>query len=277
MKKPNSLSLCLSTVLLVSLAFSSAAAETAKASRISTDAVLTKAIQNAFSDHFEFRNVTVSVQDREAILEGSVETIREKLRAEAIARTDPKILGLRDYLAVIPTVAEPDAELRTKLIDLLRYEGSEFGIQVNNLDVAVREGNVIVSGEVSRFPDKEWALAVIEQTPGVRNIRDEIRVQPYSEIDEDLEVQAAKAFYADPVLKKSATNPQNDIRVVVQGGVVRLYGLVRTTAERHLAEVRERQLPGVITVENYLIVEDPSEQALTEKCYPLPNPEASKD
>jgi len=43
----------------------------------------------------EFRNVTVAVDDRVALLQGSVETYREKMDAERLARKHHGIEGVR--------------------------------------------------------------------------------------------------------------------------------------------------------------------------------------
>lgn len=40
----------------------------------------------------------------------------------------------------------------------------------------------------------------------------------YSEIGGDSQVQAAKAIYADPGFRKSATDPQAPVRIVAEGG-----------------------------------------------------------
>ena len=48
----------------------------------SKDAVLTQQLQQDFSNRLEFRNVTVAVDDRVALLQGSVETYREKGQGE---------------------------------------------------------------------------------------------------------------------------------------------------------------------------------------------------
>jgi len=51
----------------------------------SKDAVLTQQLQQDFSNRLEFRNLTVAVDDRVALLQGSVETYREKMDAERLA------------------------------------------------------------------------------------------------------------------------------------------------------------------------------------------------
>src|ERR1019366_7283182 len=70
----------------------------------SKDAVLTQQLQQDFSNRLEFRNLTVAVDDRAAMLQGSVETYREKMDAERLARKHHGIEGVRDFIAVQPVI-----------------------------------------------------------------------------------------------------------------------------------------------------------------------------
>src|SRR5579884_4183611 len=118
MRKLNRLFLCLSLALLLVLCAPVAAK--AVTSTPNTDAVLAQQLQKEFADHFEFRNITANVDDRIATLQGSVESYRDKLEAEKLARKQNKIEGIRDYIAVVPVVDVSDSELQTKLADRLR-------------------------------------------------------------------------------------------------------------------------------------------------------------
>ncbi|MGO9347541.1 MAG: BON domain-containing protein, partial [Terriglobales bacterium] len=88
----------------------------------SKDAVLTQQLQQDFSNRLEFRNVTVAVDDRVALLQGSVETYREKMDAEHLARKHHGIEGVRDFIAVQPIVPVSDQELRETIANRLRYD-----------------------------------------------------------------------------------------------------------------------------------------------------------
>jgi hyperosmotically inducible protein len=269
MRKLNGLFLCLSLSLLLGFAAPAVAATTpAATSTANADAVLTQELQKEFSDHVELRNLTVNVDDRVATLEGSVESYREKVEAEKLARKHHKIEGIRDYITVVPTMDIADSELQSKLADRLRYDRIGYGIQFNNLELAVKNGVVTVSGEVPTYPDKASALAIVEDTAGVRDVKDEIKVLPLSSFDDDLRVRTAKAIYGDRALRKYALDPQAPIRIVVDDGHVKLYGVVDNDLDKHVAELRARDVSGVFSVENNLLVSNPHEQKVAESTSP---------
>src|SRR5580693_4726831 len=94
----------------------------------------------------------------------------------------------------------------------------------------------------------------LEDTPGVRDVRDEINVLPLSEFDDELRVRTAMATYRDPALQKYSLDPQAPIRIVVENGNVRLYGVVDSAMDKQIAEMRAREVFGVFSVENHLLV-----------------------
>jgi hyperosmotically inducible periplasmic protein len=220
----------------------------------STDAVLTQQLQQDFSKRIEFRNVTVAVDDRVALLQGSVETYREKMDAERLARKHHGIEGVRDFIAVQPVVPVSDQELRETIANRLRYDRIGYGITFNNFQVGVRDGVVTIAGDARSYPDKASALSIVEDTPGVRDVRDEIKVLPLSEFDDELRVRTAMAIYRDPVLQKYSLDPQAPIRIVVENGNVKLYGVVDSAMDKQIAEMRAREVAGVFSVENHLLV-----------------------
>jgi len=218
------------------------------------DAVLTQQLQQDFSNRLEFRNLTVAVDDRVALLQGSVETYREKMDAERLARKHHGIEGVRDFIAVQPVVPVSDQELRETIANRLRYDRVGYGITFNNFEVAVKDGVVTIAGDARSYPDKASALGIVEDTPGVRDVRDEINVLPLSEFDDELRVRTATAIYRDPALQKYSLDPQAPIRIVVENGNVKLYGVVDSAMDKQIAETRAREVAGVFSVENHLRV-----------------------
>src|ERR1700692_155048 len=211
---------------LLGISGSALGSDVGTATAASKDAVLTQRLQQDFSNHLDFRNVTVVVDDRVALLQGSVETYREKMDAERLARKHHGIEGLRDFIAVQPIVPVSDQELRETVANRLRYDRIGYGITFNNFEVSVKDGVVTIAGDARSDPDKVSALGIVEDTPGVRDVRDEINVLPLSEFDDELRVRTAMAIYHDPALQKYSLDPQAPIRIVVENGNVKLYGVV---------------------------------------------------
>ena len=240
--------------LLLGISGSALGSDVGTATATSKDAVLTQQLQQDFSNNMEFRNVTVAVEDRVALLQGSVETYREKMDAERLARKRHGIEGLRDFIAVQPVVPVSDQELRETIANRLRYDRIGYGIMFNNFEVDVRDGVVTIAGDARSYPDKASALGIVEDTPGVRDVRDEINVLPLSEFDDELRVRTAMAIYRDPALQKYSLDPQAPIRIVVENGNVKLYGVVDSSMDKQIAETRAREVAGVFSVENHLLV-----------------------
>ena len=220
------------------------------------DAVLARQLQQDFSNHFEFHKVAVTVDDRVALLKGSVETYREKMEAEHLARKHHGIEGVRDFIAVEPIVPVSDQELHETIANRLRYDRIGYGIMFNNFEIGVKDGVVTITGDARTYPDKASALAIVEDTPGVRDVKDEINVLPLSQFDDELRVRTAMAIYQDPALQKYSLDPQAPIRIVIENGNVKLYGVVDSPMDKQIAEMRAREVPGVFSVENHLMVAD---------------------
>jgi hypothetical protein len=88
----------------------------------------------------------------------------------------------------------------------------------------------------------------------VKDLNDEIQVDPPSPMDDEIRLRVARAVYGFPSLNKYAINPANPIRISVQGGHVTLYGVVDSKADKDIAYMQANQVPGVFSVQNNLQV-----------------------
>ena len=101
---------------------------------------------------------------------------------------------------------------------------------------------------------------MVSTTPGVKDVVDNIEVDPVSIMDDQTRLAVARAIYGYPALQKYATDPARPIRISVQNGHVELYGTVDSKADRDLAYMRANQVPNVFSVKNYLqVAGQPSE------------------
>jgi osmotically-inducible protein OsmY len=90
--------------------------------------------------------------------------------------------------------------------------------------------------------------------PGVKDVIDNIKLEPVSQFDDGLRLRTARAIYGDTVLSKYAIDPAQPIRIIVANGHVTLYGTVDSAMDKQVAGLRANQLPGVFSVDNRLIV-----------------------
>jgi len=72
--------------------------------------------------------------------------------------------------------------------------------------------------------------------------------------DDNLRVSLANTIYSTPTLQKYASDPQAPIRIAVKNGNVELHGVVLNDADRQMAYMQARSVPGVFSVKNELIV-----------------------
>ena len=97
-------------------------------------------------------------------------------------------------------------------------------------------------------------MAIIETTPGVRELMDDIQVQPTSIFDDELRVRLARAIYGHPAMQKYAVDPVAPIRIVVNNGHVTLAGVVDSQFDKQIAETQAKSVPDVFSVDNQLVV-----------------------
>jgi len=158
-----------------------------------------------------------------------------------------------------PTV--PDAQLKEKLAEKLAYDRVGYGTTTfNAIGVNVQNGVVTLGGHAYSYPDKDSAVAMVSTYPGVKDVVDEIEVDPTSIMDDQTRLAVARAIYGYPSLNKYAIDPAKPIRISVQNGHVSLYGMVDSKGDRDAAYLRANGVPGVFSVKNYLqVAGQPSE------------------
>ena len=121
--------------------------------------------------------------------------------------------------------------------------------------MAIKEIVVTVTGDDRTGVGRDEALADIYNQPGVKDVINEIALEPVSIFDDGLRLRAARVIYRDPVLSKYAIDPAKPIRIIVDNGHVTLYGSVDSVMDKQVAGIRANQLFGAFSVENKLVVE----------------------
>jgi hyperosmotically inducible periplasmic protein len=208
----------------------------------------------------QFKDIQVSVDANGiATLTGTVDLYEYKTDAEKRVSKAKGVTAVRDQIQVGgPTV--PDAELQSKLSEKLAYDRVGYGNVFNAIGLSVQNGVVTLSGHVRGYPDKDSAIAVVSTYPGVKDVIDDIEVDPTSIMDDQTRMAVARAIYGYPTLNKYAIDPAKPIRISVQNGNVSLYGTVDSQADKDTANIRANAVPGVFSVKNYLqVAGQPSE------------------
>jgi osmotically-inducible protein OsmY len=127
----------------------------------------------------------------------------------------------------------------------------------NAITIGVQNGVVTLGGTVYGPPDKDSALSLVANTPGVKDIVDNLDVAPLSPMDDQLRMELARAIYGSAQLQKYALDPAKPIRITVVHGNVTLSGVVDSKADSDVAAIRANGVPGVFKVMNELQVAAP--------------------
>jgi osmotically-inducible protein OsmY len=204
-------------------------------------------------DKKQFHNVKVSVDQGIATLTGTVDFYEYKADAEKRVHKVKGVIAVRNLIEVAgPSISDHD--LQAKLAEKLAYDRVGYGNTFNAITINVENGAVILGGHARTYVDKDSAVAVVSTYHGVKDVVDEIEVDPVSIMDDETRFAVARAVYGYASLNKYAMDPAKPIRISVQNGHVELYGVVDTQADKDTANIRANGVPGVFSVKNYLQV-----------------------
>lgn len=208
-----------------------------------------------------FSKVTVNVDNGIATLRGTVTLFENKADAEKRVLQAKGVTAVRNLIQVTgPAIS--DRELQEKLTEKLSYDRVGFGNTFNAISVGVQNGVVTLGGHARTYVDRDSALSLVSTTPGVKDLVNNIEVDPVSIMDDQTRMAVARAVYGYPSLNKYAINPAKPIRISVQNGHVELYGVVDSQADKNTAGLRANTVPGVFSVKNYLqVANEPTEKA----------------
>ena len=208
----------------------------------------------------QFKNVKVDVENGVATLSGTVDLYEYKADADKRVHKAKGVNAVRNDIEVTgPNVS--DQELEAKLGEKLEYDRVGYGNQFNAITLSVQNGVVTLGGHARTDVDKDSALALVSTYPGVKDVTNEIQVDPVSIMDDQTRMAVARSVYGYPTLNKYAIDPAKTIRISVQNGHVELYGVVDSQSDKDVAYMRANAVPGVFSVKNYLqVANQPAEQ-----------------
>jgi len=174
-------------------------------------------------------------------------------------------------------------QIRKALLQLPYYGVFDF------LAFSYDKGTVTLLGYAYRPTLKTDAERAVKRVPGVDNVIDKIEEVPVSPNDDEIRWAAYYKIYGDPFLSRYAPGggmlwghrhafgpgfhgagagpflgyePAGDypIHIVVKNGRITLLGVVDNEADKNVAGLRAREVPGAFNVDNELIVESSTKQ-----------------
>jgi len=226
----------------------------ASAQSMAADNNLRAEVMNKALNKSKFKGIEVSVQNGVVKLTGTVDVFDTKEDA------DKRVHRLKGVTAVdneiqIAGPSVPDSVLREKLGKAIQYDRVGYGTTAfNAIGVSVQDGVVTLSGHAYGPVDADSAIAVAANTKGVKDVINDIQVDPVSPMDDRIRIAVFRSVYGFPSLNKYAIDPGKPIRISVQNGNVTLYGAVDSQADKDAAGIRANAVPGVFHVTNNLQV-----------------------
>ena len=127
-----------------------------------------------------------------------------------------------------------DADLQAEVVDsVLGYV--HYGV-FDSVGVGVENGVVTLTGSVLQPWRKDDIQKRVARLEGVREVKNQIRVQPVSGFDNRLRVQLYRQIYGQGMFERFASMPNPPIHIVVENGNITLTGLVNSRVEKAALE-----------------------------------------
>ncbi len=157
-----------------------------------------------------------------------------------------------------PAGAEADREeIRSDVRNQLEWD---YRVDENDVNVAVDDGVVTLSGTVENFSAKEAAAADAWSVTGVVDVVNNIEVDAESPGSDAGDISRS----VENVLEWNSAIDASDIRITTIGGIVTIEGTVESYWKKVRAEDLASDVTGVVEVQNRLAVV-PTDDAVDER------------
>lgn len=148
----------------------------------------------------------------------------------------------------------PDDQIVTNIAAQFRHKaGGNYPF--NNIVVKSNGGNVVLSGQVRDAYLKDRAEEAAMEVKGVRTISNQIEILPASPFDDRLRVRIYRRLASDGLLTQYFVGAYPSINIIVNGSRVTLVGVVNSRVDKARATSRVREMQGVLSVNDQLVIE----------------------
>ena len=235
---------------------------------IPTDKEITDIIIQAlkWDERIDGERITVEVENQEVTLSGSVYSARQKTIAKQKAHVQGVEKVNTDDLEVKPAIRKTllennqktedfsDKAIEKAVNDALTYDPRVLAFEITT---EVTDGVVTLTGKVDNLRAKRAAEEDAENTEGVKEVKNNIKVQNKVIVRPDISFEdKALQERAQNTLNRSTLVEISDIDINVKNGHAELTGTVDSEFEKQKATELLESVIGILSIENNLTIEE---------------------
>ncbi|KAA6188508.1 BON domain-containing protein [Pseudomonas veronii] len=213
-----------------------------------SDLSLRKAIleELEFQPQIDAANIGVAVEKGVVTLTGHVSSYDQKVRAERAVKAVKGVRAVAEEIQVRLNkgAGTADDTIAARALSIISWSAD---VPPNAVKVIVQHGWITLEGEVDWQYQKETVEKAVRKLSGVLGVDNRLTLSPRVDV-----VDIRKRI--EEALKRNAEVDAKDIHVRVDGDVVRLDGKVHLWRERKLVERAAWSVPGVMRVEDHLLL-----------------------
>lgn len=163
-----------------------------------------------------------------------------------------KLSVLAAFIAVAPIALFASSASDRRIEDAAKASYNYRTVLEDHVKVKANDGVVTLTGTVQDKGDKDLAADTVENLPGVVSVNNQIMVEPtYAEHSD-----AWMAFKIRSRLLVKGNVSATSTKVAVTDGNVLLTGTANNPAQKELTEAYAKDIDGVKTVKNEIVVKD---------------------
>jgi osmotically-inducible protein OsmY len=193
-------------------------------------------------------NIGVLVKNGAVTLNGYVTNYGEKWHAVRATKRVAGVHAIADDIEVklLDSVRRTDGEIAAAAANQINSLSTT--IPPDDVEITVREGRIILEGEVEWWHQKNSAETAVQYLAGVKGVNNLITIKPkLSSVGIETDIKSA--------FKRNALFDAKKIQVETSGSKVILRGRARNYGEREEAERVAWAAPGVHSVDNQVQIE----------------------